>query len=306
MDPYSLYFEMNRAEWSELRYSETPPISREEFDRRKGFHDRISFQEVEDIYLPLTRFIHLQAAAARQLHEASATFLQHRRQKVPFVIGIAGSVAVGKSTTARLLQALLSREPWRPQVDLITTDGFLFPNRVLEQRGLMKRKGFPESYDTKKLLQCIRDIKAGKPDIVVPVYSHLSYDIVEGEAQLVQSPDILIVEGINVLQVTKDAKVFVSDFFDFSIYVDADERDIERWYVERFLMLRDTAFRDPQSYFHRYASLSGEEAVQTATGIWKEINALNLHENIRPTKGRAKLILRKGPDHAIERLFVRK
>ncbi|WP_281888412.1 type I pantothenate kinase [Paenibacillus sp. YYML68] len=306
MDSYSLYFEINRKQWAELQEQTTPSIDQAEFERRKGFHDPIPYQEVRDIYIPLSRYIRVQAEAARQLHATSADFLKQSGEKVPFVIGIAGSVAVGKSTTARLLQTLLSREEGSPKVELITTDGFLFPNHILEQRGLMKRKGFPESYDTKKLVKCIRSIKSGKPNVVVPVYSHLAYDIVDDDAFVVNTPDILIVEGINVLQVTKDGKVFVSDFFDFSIYVDAEEADIERWYVDRFLKLRDTAFRNPESYFHRYASLSEEEAVHTASSIWSEINGINLRENIQPTKGRAKLVLRKGPDHAIEKLFIRK
>jgi type I pantothenate kinase len=232
--------------------------------------------------------------------------LGNQAQKIPFIIGIAGSVAVGKSTTARLLQMLLSRWENHPKVDLITTDGFLFPNQILENRDLMNRKGFPESYDIKKLITFMRDVKAGKSNVGAPIYSHLEYDILPTEKQVIRNPDILIVEGINVLQVNKESRVFVSDFFDFSLYVDAPEYDIERWYIERFRMLRDTAFKNPKSYFHRFASLTETEAINTATHIWKEINARNLHDNILPTRGRAQLILKKGSNHAVQRILLRK
>ncbi|MDO3681982.1 type I pantothenate kinase [Paenibacillus ehimensis] len=306
MNPYSLYYEFDRQAWSGLPATAPLRITPEEFEQLKGLNDRVPFQEVEEIYLPLTRFLDLLVENARTLHRTSASFLQNGAEPVPFIIGIAGSVAVGKSTTARLLQLLLSRCSEHRNVELITTDGFLFPNRVLEERGLMKRKGFPESYDIKKLLRFIRDIKAGKPVVHAPVYSHLSYDIVPDEVETIRQPDILIVEGINVLQVGKQSQVFVSDFFDYSIYVDAKEEDIEQWYVERFRMLRETAFLNPKSYFHRFAELQGEELVATASGIWKDINAVNLHENILPTKGRAKMILEKGANHAVQRVFVRK
>jgi type I pantothenate kinase len=298
--------EFGREEWSALRDNAPLPLTRDEFERLKGLNDQIPFEEAEQIYHPITRLINLHVEASQLLHKSTSAFTGNGEAKTPYIIGIAGSVAVGKSTAARLLQVLLSRWTNHRRVDLVTTDGFLHPNRVLEERGLMKRKGFPESYDIRRLLKFLTEVKAGKPEVEAPVYSHLVYDIVPGEVQVVRNPDILIVEGINVLQVNKDAQVFVSDFFDFSIYLDADENDIKRWYIERFKMLRDSAFRDPRSYFHRYASLTEEESVQTATQIWNEINAVNLHENILPTKGRARLLLCKGPNHEIRKVLLRK
>ncbi len=300
------YYSFDRNEWSKLRDHTPLPLTEEDLEKLRGLNEHVSIQEVEEIYLPLTRLIHLHVAASQQLYSETTFFLRNQAQKVPYIIGIAGSVAVGKSTTARLLQTLLSRWNHHPKVDLVTTDGFLYPNYILEKRGLMKKKGFPESYDIKRLLQFMNDIKAGKPEARAPIYSHFAYDILPNEEEVICRPDILIVEGINVLQVGKEAQVFVSDFFDFSLFVDAQEKDIEQWYIERFRVLRDTAFQNPQSYFHRYANLTEEQALETATQIWKEINAKNLQENILPTKGRARLVLEKGPDHRVENIYFRK
>ncbi len=270
----------------------------------------MSLTEIEEVYLPLSRLLNLYVAAVQGLYRATATFLGHGEEKVPFLIGLAGSVAVGKSTAARALRELLARWPHHPRVDIVTTDGFLYPTAVLEERGLMRRKGFPESYDVRALVAFVRDLKAGKDRVTTPVYSHLVYDIVPGETVVVERPDIVIVEGLNVLQtgpaVDGQPRVFVSDFFDFTIYVDADTEHIRSWYVERFLALRHTAFRDPSSYFHRYASLSDAEAAETAGRIWAEINEPNLVRNILPTRERAYLVLRKGRDHAVEEVRLRK
>jgi type I pantothenate kinase len=275
----------------------------------------MSLDEVTDVYLPLSRLLNLYVGATQNLHQATATFLGTRAPRVPFVIGIAGSVAVGKSTASRVLQALLSRWPSHPQVDLVTTDGFLLPQRVLEARGLTHRKGFPESYDLRRLVRFLADVKSGAPEVSAPVYSHLAYDIVPGDLQVVRQPDIVIVEGLNVLQTgaprggaapPNRPMLFVSDFFDFSIYVDAQEGDIEQWYIDRFLALRDTIFQDPSSYFHRYAALTPEEATDTARSIWRTINLVNLRENVWPTRERAYLILEKGRDHAVRRVRLRR
>ena len=267
--------------------------------------------EVEQIYLPMSRLLNLHVSATQTLHKATDTFLGTLPSPAPYVIGIAGSVAVGKSTCARVLQALLAHWPDHPRVDLVTTDGFLLPNSVLEARGLMERKGFPESYDVRRLVQFMTDVKTAQGAVHAPVYSHQAYDIVPGDFQVVDRPDIVIVEGLNVLQAgepqaRRSARVFVSDFFDFSIYLDAAEADIEGWYVARFLTLRETVFRDPGSFFHRFSKLTAGEAVAVAREIWRGINGLNLADNIEPTRERARLVLEKGSDHAVRRVRLRR
>jgi type I pantothenate kinase len=310
-DGFSRYLVFSRQQWAQLRGTTPLTLSEERLLSLRSLSDRLSLQEVEQIYLPLSRLFHLYMAAVQHLHTATATFLGHTAAQVPYVIGIAGSVAVGKSTTARLLQALLSDWPSRPRVELVTTDGFLYPNRLLEEPGLMQRKGFPQSYDLRCLVRFLADIKAGEPEVSAPVNSHLTYDIVPKHMQVIHRPDILIVEGLNILQTgdghrRKQHHRFVSDFFDFTVYVDAQEADIEQWYIERFLLLRETAFRDPSSYFSRYARLSVEEAVATARSIWQQINGPNLRDNILPTRERAHLILQKGHDHSIQEIRLRK
>jgi len=305
----SRYLTFERAAWAKLRDSTPLTLTEPDLAELRGLNDAVSITEVEQIYLPLSRLLSLYVRATQELHRALQTFLGDHTAKVPFIIGLAGSVAVGKSTTARILRALLSRWPGHPSVDLVTTDGFLFPNAVLQARGIMNRKGFPESYDRARLVRFLDALKAGVDDADAPVYSHQRYDIVPDARHTVRHPDIVIVEGLNVLQAPAERtgmQVFASDFFDFTIYVDADEADIERWYIERFLRLRDTVFQDPQSYFHRYASLSEAEARQTATGIWDAINGVNLRENIEPTRARASLVLRKGDNHAVEQVQLRR
>ena len=304
------YLTFGRPEWAELRAATPLTLREHDLESLRGINERIDLDEVAAVYLPLTRLLNLYVAATQNLHKASAAFLGTLAPKVPYVIGVAGSVAVGKSTFARILQALLSRWPDHPKVDLVTTDGFLYPNSTLEERGTMNRKGFPESYDTRRLLQFLRELKSGAAEVHAPVYSHVVYDIVEGEQVTVHQPDILILEGLNVLQVGATAPgtptEFVSDYFDFSIYIDADERDIEEFYVQRFLTLCETVFQNPDSFFQHYAHLTRDEAIQTARFIWREINGKNLRENIEPTKGRAGLLLRKGPDHRVTTVSLRR
>lgn len=303
----SPYVELRRDQWRELRRATPLTLTLDELVRLRGLGDPVDLEEVVDVYLPLSRLISLQVAARQQLYAATTSFLgedPHETKQVPFVIGIAGSVAVGKSTTARLLQTLLARWPNHPHVDLVTTDGFLLPKAELIRRGMMSRKGFPESYDRRSLLRFISDVKSGAAEVRAPVYSHLAYDIVPGETQAVRTPDILIVEGLNVLQ--SGHGLMISDLFDFSIYVDAHTEDIARWYVERFRTLRDTAFADPDSHFHHYAALTDDEATAEATRLWQKTNEPNLVRNILPTRPRASLVLRKDADHRISRVRLRK
>lgn len=308
VSPYRVF---SRAEWAALRADTPMTLSPEEVSTLRSVHDRLDMKEVEEIYLPLSRLLSMYVAASQRLFRVQQNFLGTEDSKVPYIIGVAGSVAVGKSTTARVLQALLARWPNTPKVDLITTDGFLLPNAVLEREGLMEKKGFPESYDLPELLRFLSGIKAGRRPMRAPVYSHIVYDVVPNEWIEIDRPDILIVEGLNVLQagrLPKDGKAvpFVSDFFDFSVYIDAAEDVLERWYVDRFLALRLTAFRDPMSYFHRYSRLSDSEAVATAKSIWDRINLVNLRENILPTRQRADLILTKNAHHLIDEVALRR
>jgi len=308
---YNPYRVFSRAQWAALRDDMPMTLTADEIARMHSMHDRLDMKEVEEIYLPLSRLLSFYVSAAQRLFVAQRHFLGIEDRKMPYIIGVAGSVAVGKSTTARVLQALLARWSPRPKVDLVTTDGFLFPNEILEREGLMQKKGFPESYDLPALLGFLSDIKAGRRPVRAPVYSHLTYDVIPNEGVEVDRPDILIVEGVNVLQtgrLPRDGKAvpYVSDFFDFSVYIDADEPVLRDWYVERFLTLRDTAFRDERSYFNRYAKLSDKEATDRALELWTTINLVNLEENILPTRPRATLILKKGGDHIIESVQLRR
>ncbi|MGB3718048.1 MAG: type I pantothenate kinase [Hyphomicrobiaceae bacterium] len=308
---FSPYQTFTREEWARLRADTPMTLVERDLEQLSGLMQELSMKEVEEIYLPLSRLLNLYVAAAQELHAVTSRFLGRNNVKMPFILGVAGSVAVGKSTTARVLRALLARWPDHPRVDLVTTDGFLLPNAELEARGLMNRKGFPESFDTARLLNFLADVKSGRERVEAPVYSHFHYDILPDQTIVIERPDILIVEGLNVLQparLPKDGKAipFVSDFFDFSIYIDADPKVIEEWYVARFMKLRTTAFRDPAAYFHKYAHLSPDDARERALEIWRTINLKNLEENILPTRQRASLILRKGPDHSVESVSLRK
>ncbi|MGA7803660.1 type I pantothenate kinase [Bradyrhizobium sp.] len=308
---YNPYCIFSREQWAALRNEMPMTLEPGEFSQLRSIYDHLDLKEVEDIYLPLSRLLSIHVDATQRLYYAQRQFLGVRDRKVPYIIGIAGSASVGKSTTARVLQALLARWSPRPKVDLVTTDGFLHPKAVLEREGLMQKKGFPESYDRARLLSFLSEIKAGRSPVRAPVYSHVTYDIIPDRWVEVDRPDILIVEGINVLQtgrLPRDGKAVpvVSDFFDFSVYIDADEPVLRQWYIKRFLALRDTAFHDPQSYFRRYALLSDDEAIATALAIWERTNLANLRDNILPTRPRATLILTKGADHAIERVALRR
>ncbi len=306
----SPYLRFTREEWAKLRADTPLTLGADDIHRLQSLNDPLSLDEVIEIYLPLSRLLSLYVAAAQGLYKATQRFLGAADGKMPYIIGVAGSVAVGKSTTARIMKALLSRWPNTPKVELITTDGFLHPNAVLEREGLMEKKGFPESYDGSSLLRFLADVKAGRRHVTAPVYSHLVYDVVPGETITVDRPDILIVEGLNVLlpglmRPERESPV-VSDFFDFSVYLHAEEDLLEKWYVQRFMRLRETAFRDPRSFFKKYSTLTDEQAVETALSIWRRINLLNLRENVRPTRARASLVLTKGASHRIENVALRK
>jgi type I pantothenate kinase len=307
----SPYIDFDRAQWSALRASTPLTLTEADVEALRGRNEPFELSEVEDVYLPLTRLLNLRFAATRDLRVVTETFLGHDPDRVPYVIGIGGSVAAGKSTIARLLQALLGRWTDHPRVDLVTTDGFLYPNKVLEARGLMSRKGFPESYDVRALLEFLAALKAGEPEVRAPVYSHLTYDIVEGDENVLRGPDIVIVEGVNVLQTPArrgrtEASLVVSDFFDFSIYVDASEQDLETWYVDRLILLRETSLNDPRSYFNFLTRSSEEDTRQFGASVWREINLANLRENIAPSRERAHLVLEKGSDHLVDRVRLRR
>jgi type I pantothenate kinase len=307
----SRYQRFTRAAWARLRADTPLTLTEEDLTRLRGLNDRVSLDEVVEIYLPLSRLLNLHIRASHALHGATTTFLNTTLAKAPFVIGLAGSVAVGKSTTARIMRALLARWLDHPRVDLVATDGFLHPGHVLEERGIMHRKGFPESYDLRALITFLSEVKSGRAPLAVPVYSHLTYDILPDHFQFIDQPQVLIVEGLNILQAGDRSargsqQLFASDFFDFTIYVDAEVGHIRQWYIDRFLALRKTTFQDPLSYFHRYAELTDDEAEAVAARIWREINEPNLLENILPTRDRAHLILEKGPDHSVQHVQLRK
>lgn len=304
------YVDLDRAAWARLRESHPMSLTQDDLARLRGLGELLDLNEIEEVYLPLSRLLHFYVEATHGLRLATSEFLGERPSRVPFVVGVAGSVAAGKSTTSRILKELMSRWPHTPRVELVTTDGFLYSNAELERRGLLQRKGFPESYDRRALLRFIDAVKSGMPVVEAPRYSHLTYDVLP-ETTLVAKPDVLIIEGLNVLQppgVRADGSSTgaISDYFDFSVYVDAPLEEIRSWYIHRFLRLRQTAFADPQSYFHRYAELSDDTARATARGIWEAINEPNLVENVLPTRDRATLVLTKGPDHAVTGIRLRK
>ncbi len=306
----SPYMSFNRSQWAELRNFVPMTLSEEDLLELQGINESLTMKEAVEIYLPLSRLINLYISARQSRNTVLADFLNKPEQSTPFIIGIAGSVAVGKSTTARLLKALLSRWDKHPKVSLVTTDGFLLPNKILNEKGLMHKKGFPESYDMRRLVQFVSDVKAGKRHVSAPIYSHITYDITE-EKKVIDRPDVLIIEGLNVLQSGMDYlhdphRVFISDFVDFSIYVDANTTLIEKWYVERFLKFRESAFRKPGSYFSHYTQMDQEQAINKAKEIWRAINGLNLDQNILPTRERAQLILKKGKNHTVDEILLRK
>jgi type I pantothenate kinase len=301
------FVEILRSDWSQLGNATKQPLTESEISQIRGLGDFLDLTEVSEVYLPLSRFLNLYVTKHSDIHKATSDFLGERAKPVPFIIGVAGSVAVGKSTVSRLLKELLSRWEGTPKVALVTTDGFLYPNKELEKRSLMDRKGFPESYDRLALIKFVSDVKSGKKEVSAPVYSHLTYDIIPGEEVVVDSPDVLIIEGLNVLQAPgPDQDLTLSDFFDFKIFVDAETQNISKWFLNRFHALRESAFTDPESYFHRYAEMPIEQALVRATEIWETINLPNLTENILPTRSRATLVLKKGDNHRVESVLLRK
>ena len=306
MSDASPYLTFDRTAWASLRGGTPMTLTPDDVAALSGINEALSMTEVEEVYLPISRLVSLHVTAVSQLHRVSSQFLTTSAPKVPYVLAIGGSVSAGKSTTARVLSTLLARGPDHPRVELVTTDGFLFPNAVLEERGLMQRKGFPESYDRARLVQFVSDLKSGLSPLSVPIYSHSVYDIVDDDHQIIDRPDIVILEGLNVLQSGSVHSVFVSDFIDFSIYVDASERDLQTWFLDRFRMLRDRAFDDPTLFFHRFAVMPEEEAIAMAVSVWEQINLANLRENILPTRERARLILGKGASHVVEKVMLRR
>ncbi|MDG5787448.1 type I pantothenate kinase [Evansella sp. AB-P1] len=311
-DNITPYITFNRDEWASLRSSTPMTITEKDIEELKGLNDVLNIDEIEQIYLPLSRLLFLHTMAVKELHESRNMFLRTQVKKVPYIIGVAGSVAVGKSTMSRVLKTLISRWPNKPRVELLTTDGFLYPNKFLQENGLMDKKGFPESYDITSLINVLSQLKSGNEKVTAPIYSHITYDVIPDQVQTIESPDVVIVEGINVLQPPKllEGKtidqISVSDFFDFSIYVDAAESNIFKWYVDRFKILKETAFRHEKSYFKKFAGINDEEAFELAKDIWDKINKVNLQENILPTRNRADLILYKGNHHLVDSVKMRK